>query len=44
MTAGPERALIERQVAYHRGRLHGSLAMALVLVGLWWWAGWWGRR
>lgn len=30
--------------AYHRGRLHGSLAMALVLVVLWWWAGWWGGR
>lgn len=29
---------------YERGRLHGSLAMALVLVGLWWVAVRWGRR
>jgi len=39
-----ERSLVETaHRSYHRGRLHGSLVMALVLVVLWWWAGWWVR-
>jgi len=29
---------------YRKGRLHGSLAMALVLVGLFWVGVRWGRR
>jgi hypothetical protein len=32
------------QHAYHRGRLHGSLVMALVLVVLFWVGVTWGRR